>query len=194
MFLLLLFECSCGSSGIGGDSWDDLSNVENAKQYPSTASNRITVRSEEVPFQSFKQEFNSVFDDFPFNGAPVGSSSGNLKTRIGATPYSVSYENVVLKIYKDDAPITQRILPNIFTMHPMNSGVILGAKRSGDRILCRTVSRSTTGLHYVLILDGNGEIIFEKVLGAADEWDILPGIAGNIILGGARTKIVISNN
>ena len=59
-------------------------------------------------------------------------------------------------------------------------------------ILCRTHSRATTGLHYVFVADGNGDILFEKIIKASEDWDILPGNSGEIIIGGARTKTVIS--
>ena len=185
---------SCKSTGIGGAGWDDEINVEDAKKFPPIESNRVKVTLETVSYQTFKQEFDNVFEDFPYKGLPVRSSSTEShKTEISGTSYSISYENFVLMVYKDDKTISERVLPKVFYMHPMSSGIILGNSQSEDRIVCRTNSRSTSGLHYILILDGNGEILYEKVVSAADDWDILPGGSGDIIIGGARTKTVISN-
>jgi YD repeat-containing protein len=150
------------------------------------------VTTEEVPYQTFKQEFDSVFRDFKHNGAPIAGSSDILKTQIAGTLYSVSYENFVLKVFRKGDVIAERKLPRVFYMHPVSSGVIIGKSPADDRILCRTHSRATTGLHYVFIADGNGDILFEKVIKASEDWDILPGNSGEIIIGGARTKIVIS--
>lgn len=76
-------------------------------------------------------------------------------------------------------------------MHPMSSGVLSGHLPAEDMVVCRTQSRGTTGLHYILIADGNGEILFEKIVSAADDWDILPGKSGEIIIGGSNTKTTI---
>lgn len=189
---LLLITMSCRFSGIGGAGWDDKGDVEIAKQYPTIESNRVVIMREEVPFQTFKQEFDSVFQDFPYNGNLISGSSGILKTQISNTPYSISYENFVLKIFRDGEGIAERKLPIVFYMHPISSGVILGKSRAEDRILCRTHSRATTGLHYIFIADGDGDILFEKVVRASEDWDILLGNSGEIIIGGANTKTVIT--
>ena len=77
-------------------------------------------------------------------------------------------------------------------MHPISSGVILGNSPTEDIILCRTQSRATTGLHYIFIVDGSGDILFEKVIGAGEDWDIVPGKNEDIIIGGARSKTTLS--
>lgn len=193
LFITLALISACRSPNIGGVGWDEKKDIEEAKRYPLTKSNRILVKTEEVPFNTFKQESNAVFKDFPYSGDPISSSSfENTKTNISETPYTVSYENNILKILRDDVPISERQLPRVFYMHPISSGATLGNSRAEDLILCRTISRATTGLHYILIIDGNGEILFEKILGAAEDWDILPGNNGDIIIGGARAKTTIS--
>ncbi len=188
----LLITSACRFGGIGGAGWNDSSDVEMAKSYPTTESNRILVTTEEVPYSTFKQEFQTVFQDFPHSGNPVPDTSDITKTQISGTPYLVSYENFVLKVFRDDTQIAERNLPRVFYMHPISSGAMLGKARTDDVILCRTQSRGTTGLHYIFIIDGNGEILFEKIMGAGEDWDILPGKTGEIIIGGARTKTTIS--
>ena len=187
--LIALSSCS----GIGGVGWDDEKETEIARQFPAIESNRISVSVEEVPFQTFKQEFDTVFLDFQYHGDPVGTYPGEFKTQIAGTPYSVSYEDFVLRVFRGGDVIAERRLPNVFYMHSISSGVILGKSPAEDRILCRTKSRATTGLHYVFIADGNGEILFEKVMKASEDWDILPGNSGEIIIGGARSKTIISD-
>ena len=185
---LVLVALVLTSACVGGAGWDPTDRVEKAKRYPTTQSNRITVKTEEVPAQTFHQEFDTVFNDFPFSGKPIDNSA----TQISGTPYSVSYENFVLRIFREKVVIEERQLPEVFYMHAMSSGAIITGSSKDDVILCRTNSRATTGLHYVLIADGAGEILFERVLRAAEDWDILPGNDGDIVIGGARTKITIS--
>jgi hypothetical protein len=191
---IALTSASCRFGGVGGAGWDDSGDVENAKRYPTTESNRISITTEEVPYGTFKQEFYTVFQDFPHSGNPVPApeTPDITKTQISGTPYSVSYERYVLKIFRDEAVIAERKLPRVFYMHPLSSGAILGKSRTEDIILCRTQSRGTTGLHYVFIADGNGEILFEKIIGAGEDWDILPSKNGDIVIGGARSKTTIS--
>ena len=188
----LLITSACRFGGIGGAGWDDSSDVEIAKSYPTTESNRILVTTEEVPYGTFKQEFHTVFQDFPNSGNPISSPFEITKTEISGTPYSVTYENFVLKILRDDVVIAERKLPRVFYMHPISSASILGKSRTEDVVLCRTNSRATTGLHYIFIADGNGEILFEKIMGASEDWDILPNKNGDIVIGGAKTKTTIS--
>jgi hypothetical protein len=176
------------SACVGGAGWDATDKIEKAKRYPTTESNRITIQTEEVPPRTFHQEFETVFTDFPFSGKPVD----NGIAPISGTPYSVSYQNFVLRIFREKAVVAERNLPEVFYMHPMSSAAIVTDSPKDDVILCRTHSRSTTGLHYVLITDGSGEILFEKVLGAAEDWDVLLGSDGVIVIGGARTKTTIS--
>ena len=183
---------SCRPDGIGGAGWDDKRDVETARKYPAIESSRVLVTTSEVPYQTFKQEFDNVFKDFQYSGGLIAGASESLKTKIEGTPYSVSYENFVLKVFRDDEVIAERNLPKVFYMHSMSSGAIIGKSRDEDRILCRTLSRGTTGLHYVFISDGNGDILFEKVVAASEDWDILPGDSGEIIIGGSRTRTVIS--
>lgn len=183
---------ACRFGGVGGAGWDNSGDVETAKRYPTTESNRIATTTEEVAYGTFKQKFQTVFQDFPYSGNPVPNSSDITKTQISGTPYSISYENFVLKVFRDDAVIVERKLPKVFYMHPVSSGILLGKSRTEDVILCRTQSRGTTGLHYIFIADGNGEILFEKIMGAGDDWDILLSKSGEIIIGGARTKTTIS--
>ena len=165
---------------------------EIARQYPAIESNRILVTVEEVPFQTFKQEHDGVFSDFEHYGEPVGFYPGEFKTQIAGTPYSVSYQDFVLKVFRGDNVIAERKLPNI-PWSAIRSAVILGKSPAEDRILCRTRSRAATGRHYVSIFDGNGEILFEKVMRSGDDWVILPGNSGEIIIGGARSKTIISD-
>jgi len=189
----LAITSGCRFGGVGGAGWDDSSDVETAKRYPTTESNRISVTSEETPYGTFKQEFDTVFQDFPYSGNPISSAKfESTKTQISGTPYLVSYENFVLKVFRDDAVIAERKLPRVFYMHPISSGAILGKSRTEDIVLCRTQSRGTTGLHYVFIIDGNGEILLEKIMSAGDDWDILPSKNGDIVIGGARSKTTIS--
>lgn len=188
----LIVMVACRFSGVGGAGWDKKDDVETARQYPTIESKRILITTEESPYQTFKQEFDGVFQDFPYNGNLISGSSEILKTQIANTPYSISYENFVLKIFRDSEIIAERKLPGVFYMHPISSGVILGKSRAEDRILCRTHSRATTGLHYIFIADGNGDILFEKVVKASEDWDILLGNFGEIIIGGANTKTVIT--
>ena len=183
---------SCGSGGIGGVGWDDEDDVEAARKYPAVESSRILVTTQEVPYRTFKQGFDDVFEDFQYRGAPVGEWSKTVKTEIAGTPYSVAYENFVLKVFLGNNLIVERKLPPVFYMHPITSAVIPGKSSADDRILCRTHSRATTGLHYILIVDGNGDILFEKVVSGAEDWDILPGESNEIIIGGAQTKTVIA--
>ncbi len=191
--VVIAFTSGCRPSNIGGAGWDEARDIEEAKRYPTIESNRILVVTEEVPYDTFKQEFDTVFQDFPFSGNPISSAKfESTKTQISGTPYLVSYENNVLKILRDDVLIAERKLPRVFYMHPISSGTVLGKSRTEDVILCRTQSRATTGLHYILIVDGNGEILFEKIMGAGKDWDILPGKNGEIIIGGARIKTTIS--
>jgi hypothetical protein len=188
----LIFTVACKFSGVGGAGWDDKGDIEIAKQYPIIESNRVVISREEVPYQTFKQEFDGVFQDFPYHGKLTSDSSEISKTQIVGTPYYFSYENFALKFFRDNDVIAERTLPKVFYMHPISLAVIIGKSRAEDRILCRTYSRATTGLHYVFIADGNGDILFEKVMGASEDWDILPGNFGEIIIGGAYTKMVIS--
>jgi hypothetical protein len=189
LLIILTSLCGCGRGiGIGGGGWDDAADVEEAKRYPTIKSDRISLATEEVPFGTFRQEFDTVFNDFPYSGKPVQNS----KTQISGTPYSISHGNFTLKVFRDEAVIAERKLPRIFYMHPVSSGVIPGRARSDDTILCRTNSRATTGLHYVCILNGEGDILFEGILSASEVWDIAPGEGGEIIVGGARTKTVIA--
>jgi len=162
--------------------------VEAVNSFPSVQSERTKVTTEEVPYQTFHQEFDTVFDDFPFKGELVTNGT----SRIGNTVYSISYANFVLKISRGDLVIAERRLPPVFYMHPMNSGVILRTPLDEDLILCRIVSRATTGRHYVLIVNGIGEILFEKIMKAGEDWDILPGKNGEVVIGGAQTKTTIS--
>ena len=187
------FASGCNLPNIGGAGWDEKQDIEEAKNYPTTESGRISLTTEEVPYGTFKQEFETVFQDFPHSGNPISSAKfESTKTQIRGTPYSVSYENNVLKILREDVLVIERKLPRVFYMHPISSAVALGKTRTEDVILCRTRSRGTTGLHYIFIADGNGEILFEKIMGAGKEWDILPGKNGEIIIGGARIKTTIS--
>lgn len=188
----LLMTCSCGSGGIGGVGWDDKTDIETARKLPPIESSRILITKEEVPYQTFKQEFDTVFKDFQYSGIPVGASVGTIKTQITGTQYSVEYENFMLRLFRENNIIAERRLPNIFYMHPVNSAALIGKARADDWIICSTNSRATTGLHYILILDGNGEVLFEKIVGASEDWDILPGNSKQIIIGGAQTKITIS--
>ena len=183
---------SCGSGGIGGAGWDDQDNVAAARKYPAIESSRIAVTTQEVPYKTFKQGFDDVFQDFQYRGAPVGDYSETIKTEIAGTPYSVAYQNFALRIFRGNDLIVERTLPRVFYMHSMNSAVIPGKSSADDRILCRTNSRATTGLSYILIVDGNGDILFEKVVSGAEDWDILPGESNEIIIGGAQTKTVIA--
>jgi len=183
----------CRPPNIGGAGWDEVLDVEEAKRYPQIESNRILVTTEEVPYRTFKQEFDTVFQDFQYRGNLIAGVSEISKTQIARTPYSISYENYVLKVFRDDLLIAERKLPPVFYMHSMNSAVMPGASPPEDRILCRTKSRATTGLHYVFIADGNGEILFEKIMTSGEDWDILPGKDGDIVIGGARTKTTISS-
>ena len=183
---------SCGSGGIGGVGWDNEDDVATARNYPAIESSRILVTTQEVPFQTFKQEFDTVFQDFQYRGAPVGESAETVKTQIAGTPYSVAYESFVLKVFLGNNLIVERKLPRVFYMHPISSAVIPGKSPADDRILCRTHSRASTGLHYILIVEGRGDILFEKVVTAAEDWDILPGESNELIIGGARTKTVIA--
>jgi hypothetical protein len=197
IFLLVtvvLFTASgCRVPNIGGAGWDESRDIEEAKHYPQIESNRILVVTEPVPYNTFKQEFDTVFQDFPFRGKPISSAEfEGTETQISGTPYSVSYEDFVLKILRDDVPIIERRLPAVFYMHAVSSGVIIGKSRTEDIILCRTQSRATTGLHYIFMVDGNGEVLFEKIMPAGEDWDILPATNGDIIIGGARTKTTIS--
>lgn len=148
---------------------------------------------EDVPYQTFKQEFDSVFSVFEHYGDPVGAYPGEFKTQIAGTPYAVSYEGFVLRVFRGGDVIAERNLPKVFQWYPISSGVILGNSPAEDRILCRTRSRATIGLHYVFIADGNGEILFEKVMKPSEDWDILLGNSGEIVIGGARIKTVISS-
>ena len=187
--IILAVFCGCERGiDIGGAGWDDAADVEEAKRFPTITSDRISLTTEEVPFRAFRQEFDTVFNDFPHSGSPAKNS----KTQISGTPYSVSYEHFTLRVFRDDLVIAERKLPRIFYMHPMSSGAMPGGAPGSDTILCRTNSRATTGLHYICILDGEGHILFESVVGASEDWDIIPGDAGEIIIGGARTKIVIA--
>ena len=183
---------SCGSFGIGGVGWDDEDDVAAARKYPAIESSRISVTTQEVPYQTFKQEFDTVFQDFKYHGAPVGGSLETIKTQIPETSYSVAYENYVLKVFLGDNLIVERKLPRVFYIHAMNSAVIPGKSVADDRILCLTRSRATTALSYILIVDGSGDILFEKVVRGAEEWDILPGESNEVIIGGASTKTVIA--
>jgi hypothetical protein len=187
----LIVLSSCGSGGIGGVGWDNPDDIAAARNFPAIESNRLVVTTQEVPFQTFKQEFETVFQDFEYRGAPVGESAGIVKTQIRGTSYSIQYENFVLKVFQGNDLIVERRLPRVFNMHPVSSAVIPGKSAADDRVLCRTQSRATTGLHYVLIAEGSGDILFEKVVTAAEDWDILSGESDEIIIGGARTKTVI---
>jgi hypothetical protein len=115
----------------------------------------------------------------------------DAKTKITNTRYSISYENFSLKLYLDDSVIAERKLPKIFYMHKLSSGAILGKSGEEDIILCRTYSRATTGLHYISIFNGKGEILYESVLSAKDDWDIVLGENREIIIGGANSKTAI---
>lgn len=184
---------SCGSGDIGGVGWDTQDDVTAARNYPATESNRISVTKEEVRYQTFKQEFERVFHDFPHWGAPVGGwSPETARNQISGTPYSVAYESFVLKVFREGNLIVERKLPRVFYMHSLNSAVIPGKSTADDRILCHTRSRATTALGYILIVDGSGEILFEKVVPGAEDWDILPGESNEIVIGGAQTKTVIA--
>ncbi|MBX7062202.1 MAG: hypothetical protein K1X52_11125 [Pyrinomonadaceae bacterium] len=191
--LFFIFSSSCGIGNIGGAGWDTQSDKDSARNYPTIVSNRIRLTSEEVSYGTFEQKFTSVFEDFRYHGEPVPSSE-SINTQISGTPYSVSYKDFVLKVYRAESAILERKLPSVFYMHPVSSAVIPGKSPADDRILCRTNSRATTGLHYILIADGNGEILFEKVVTAAEDWDILLGESGEIIIGGSHTKTVIALN
>lgn len=192
LFLLVIILtglCGCGRGiGIAGAGWDDDARVEEAKRYPTTRSDRISLTAQSVPPGTFSQQFDTVFDDFPHSGKPVQNSS----TRIDGTPYSVSYKDFTLKVFKDEVMVAERKLPKVFYMHPMSSGVMKGGTGREDIILCRTHSRATTGLHYVCIMSGKGNILYEGVLRAGEDWDIAPGEGGTIIIGGANTKTVIA--
>ncbi|HEX8247403.1 MAG TPA: hypothetical protein VF599_04400 [Pyrinomonadaceae bacterium] len=114
---------ACRPPNIGGAGWDEEQAVEEAGRYPAIESSRISVATEVVPFKTFKQEFHTVFQDFPYSGNPISSGGAeSTKTQISGTPYSVSYENYVLKILRDDVLIAERKLPRVFYMHPMSSG------------------------------------------------------------------------
>jgi hypothetical protein len=149
--LLLLVLSACEPGGVGGVGWDSDDDISQAKKYPAIESSRLVLTTQEVPAQTFKQEFDTVFQDFQYRGAPVGESGETLRTQIVGTPYSVSYEMFVLKIFRGDDLIVERKLPRVFYMHPLNSAVIPGQSQAHDRILCRSMSRATTGLHYILI-------------------------------------------
>jgi hypothetical protein len=190
-FVLVLI-CGCytnkNNPGIGAVGWDDPNSVEGAKNYPTTRSERVTVTTSETPYGTFHQGFDTVFNDFPFKGTPVMDA----KTSVAGTDYSVSYDKFILKIFRGDSVIAEKKLPQIFYMHAMNSGVIKGASGGDDIILCKIFSRSTTGLSYVGIFDGTGEILYETVMSVGDVWDILPGKDGEIVIGGARSKTLIT--
>jgi len=144
----ITFTSGCRPPNIGGAGWDEEREIEEAKRYPTIKSNRILVSTEEVPYGTFKQEFDTVFQDFPYSGNPISSAKfESTKTQISGTPYLVSYENNVLKILRDDVLIAERKLPRVFYMHPISSGAMIGTSRTEDVILCRTKSRATTGLH-----------------------------------------------
>ncbi|MCC7306237.1 MAG: hypothetical protein IT173_01625 [Acidobacteria bacterium] len=192
LWLLPMFACQFG--GVGGVGWDETDEIEKAKQFSSIESGRISTVTEGVAYGTYKQEFEGVFDDFPYKGNSVGASTNPQRTQINGTPYSVSYENFVLTVFRENVSIATRRLPTVFYMHPVSSGAILRNSASNDRVLCRTLSRATTGLHYVLIVDGSGEILFEKVMPASEDWDILFGPRDEVIIGGARTRTIIYEN
>jgi len=176
------------NQGLGAVGWDSPSDIEEAKHYPSVKSDKVAVTSSEVPFGTFRQEFDNVFQDFPFNSIPVMDT----KTIIANTRYSISYEKFVLKLYLDDNVVAERTLPKVFYMHKVVSGAILGNTGEEDIILCRTFSRGTTGLHYICIFNGKGDVLYESVFSAKDDWDIVLGENREIIIGGAKTKTVIN--
>lgn len=197
VFCLLLgasffFLSSCESGGVGGVGWDSEDEVAEARSFPSIESSRLVVTTQDVPFQTFKQQFETVFEDFEYRGAPVGESVGIARTEINGTLYSVSYENFILKVLRGNDLIAERKLPSVFGMHPISSAFVPGGTPEEDRVICRTHSRATTGLHYILIVEGSGEVLFEKVVTAAEDWDIAPGNPNEIIIGGARTKTVLT--
>lgn len=122
LFLLIIMLtglCGCGRGlGIAGAGWDDDAKVEEAKRYPTTKSDRISLTVQSVPHGSFRQEYDTVFNDFPHSGKPVQNS----KTRIDGTPYSVSYKDFTLRVFKGEVMVAQRKLPKVFYMHPIMFG------------------------------------------------------------------------
>lgn len=192
IFVTVSFLSGCYSNkqnqGLGAVGWDSPSDIEEAKQYPSVKAENVVVTSSETPYGTFYQEFDTVFQDFPYSGIPVMDA----KTKINNTRYSIAYENFSLKLYSDDNIIIERKLPKIFYMHKMASGLIPGKSGEADIILCRTNSRATTGLHYIGIFNGKGEVLYENVLSTKDDWDIVLDKNREIIIGGANTKIVIN--
>lgn len=94
-------DLSCRLNGFGGAGWDNSDDIETAKSYPTIESSRISVVTDEVDYGTFKREFNTVFEDFPNGGKPISNFSGTTKTQIGKTQFTISYENFILKIYRN---------------------------------------------------------------------------------------------
>ena len=191
--LLLVMAAACTSGcwkwgGFGGAGYDPAAEVEEAKRFPATQSGSVSVTTAEVPAGTFRQEFDSIFDDFPRRG---GVSLGS-QAAIEGSPYTVSYENYVLRLSRGGGVIFERKLPRIFYMHPVNSGLLPGGSSDEDVIIFRGRSRATTGLHYVCVVSGRGEVLFERILRAYEVWDITATKDREIIVGGARTKTVMA--
>ena len=119
MVLIVFTTIGCRAPNIGVAGWDEARDIEEAKRYPAIESNRISVTTEEVDYKTFKQEFDNVFQDFPYRGNPISSARfESTKTQINGTPYLVSNENFVLKILRENVLIAERKLPAVFYMHP----------------------------------------------------------------------------
>lgn len=179
----------CGRGGsIAGAGYDSPADVEEARRFPAAESASVSVTTGEVPTGTFRQEFDSIFDDFPQHG---GASLG-AQAAIEGSPYTISYENYVLRLFRGESVIFERTLPRVFYMHPVNSGLLPGETRDEDLLVFRARSRATTGLHYVCVVSGRGGTLFERVMPAYEVWDITATKDREIIVGGARTKTVIA--
>lgn len=192
--LLLMMVAAAGASGcrgwggFGGAGYDPAAAVEEARRFPATQSASVSVTTVEVPAGTFRQEFDSIFDDFPRRGRPSQGSQAAIE----GSSYTVSYENYLLRLFRGESVIFEQRLPRVFYMHPVNSGLLPGESGEEDLAVFRVRSRATTGLHYVCVVSGRGEVIFERVMHAYEVWDITATKDGEIIVGGARTKTVIT--
>lgn len=180
---VLLLLCSC----IAGAGFDCSRDIRKAENWPAVYAESVRIEEHEIPFRTYTQTFNRIFDDFPFVAQPIKRSS----THIPNTPYDVSYNNFILEISRQGKEIVRLKLPNVFYMHPLLSCCLRCDDSDDDIILVCIRSRATTGLVYIGAFSGKGEILISEVLGSGDVWDIKYINPAKMIVGGAKSQLTI---
>ena len=177
----VIFGCDVN---IGGAGFDDANIKSELDSYPNFISDNLSETTLENCGEKPTQQFEKMFDDFPFSIQVVENTSKTFYKN-----FSASFINRVLVIQNENSKtIVTETLPSAFYMHPVSLGV---AELGGHTvIMVSDKSRATTGRYFIAIYLENGEAIYKKILTSGDVWDISIIENSIHILGSCNTKII----